>query len=220
MTDNRTGLRSGGQSKTPDQQLRTSEELATNSRSQREFIVILALSAAAIIYATVRYNVFKGVLWADWPAYTINKALAVASLLMIVASVFRMRRPGRPVSTLMLTAGGLALAHSLLSFALVNPGYYERLFADGKLTFLAGLSLTLGAGIMAVMEIGARRGRVWSPGIRHNALALTAFATGVHAALPATASWITPATWPGGMPPLTMLSFLAGVCAIVAWRWR
>lgn len=180
-----------------------------------------ALSVAALGYATLRYNVFKGVPWADWPAYTVNKALAVASLLLIAATVIRLRRPGQRTAILMATAGALALAHSLLSFALINPGYYPRLYdAAGKLTFAAGLSLTLGVAVMAIMELGARRSERWSPPLRHMVLALVAFTAGVHAALPATASWFDPATWPGGMPPLTLISSLAGTVAITAWRLR
>lgn len=178
------------------------------------------LFAAALGYATLRYNVFKGVPWADWPAYTVNKALAVASLLMIAATVIRLRRPGKPTSVLMATAGALALAHSLLSFALLNPLYYARLFDAGKLTLAAGLSLTLGAAVMAVMELGARRSHRWSLPTQHAALALVACAAGVHAALPAIATWFDPATWPGGLPPLTLISFVAGVIAAAAWRLR
>lgn len=189
-------------------------------RARSEAKLTAALFAAALGYATLRYNVLKGVPWADWPAYTINKALAVAALLMIAATVVRLRRPDKPTSVLMATAGALALAHSLLSFALLNPGYYARLFDAGKLTFAAGLSLTLGAAIMAVMELGARRSDRWSVPVRHAALALIAFATGVHAALPAVATWFEPATWPGGLPPLTLISFVSGAIAIAAWRLR
>jgi hypothetical protein len=199
--------------------LRTTDRSAAGADTRSEGRLATALFAAALGYATLRYNVFKGVPWADWPAYTVNKALAVASLLMIAATVIRLGRPRARTGTLMGAAGALALAHSLLSFALLNPGYYARLFdEDGKLTFVAGLSLTLGAGVMAAMELGARRSANWSLSLRQRTLALVAFLTGFHAALPAVSSWLEPAAWPGGMPPLTLISFTAGVVAVAALR--
>jgi hypothetical protein len=164
----------------------------------------------------LRYNVFKGVPWADWPAYTLNKAIAVASLLILAASVLRLARWGRGAGVLMAWSGVLALAHSLLSFALFDPGYYPRLFEDGKLTVIGGLSITLGAVLTAVMELGARRSAIWPPQWRRTALALVAFGAGLHAALPALQSWVEPGTWPGSMPPLTLISFLAGLVALTS----
>jgi len=174
------------------------------------------LFAAALVYATMRYNVFKGVPWPDWPAYTFNKALAVASLLIIVIAVLRLASRRGRTQVLLASAGLLALAHSLLSFALFNPTYFPRLFESGKLTFAGGLSMTLGAIVMAVMELGARRGGAWRPSVRRPALAFGAFVGGVHAALPAAATWIDVAGWPGGLPPITLISFLAGTVALVA----
>jgi hypothetical protein len=166
--------------------------------------------AVALGYATLRYNVFKGVPWADWPSYTVNKALAVAALLLVVAAVLRIGRVG----TLLAWAGVLALAHSLLSFALFDPAYFPRLFDGAKLTALAGIAMTLGVVAMAGMELGARRAGAWGPALRHKALAWLGFAAGVHAALPALSTWVEPAGWPGGLPPLTLISFAAGVIGL------
>ncbi|MET0371990.1 MAG: hypothetical protein ABW039_11515 [Sphingobium sp.] len=189
----------------------------TGARDHRLAAGLLGL---ALGYATLRYNGFKGVPWADWPAYTVNKALAVGALLIIAAGVIRLSRQSGRSGILLGWAGALALAHSLLSFAMLNPTYYGRLFDTGKLTALAGLSLTLGALSMAGLELGARRASAWSPALRHRTLALIAFASGVHAALPALASWVEPATWPGGMPPLTLISFLTGALAVAFWLPR
>jgi hypothetical protein len=197
--------------------LREDAHAVESAVPNRDHALALALLALSLVYATVRYNVFKGVPWPDWPAYTVNKALAVGSLLLIALSVLRLaRRKGR-TAILLAWAGALALAHSLLSFALFDPRYYERLFADGKLTFSAGLSITLGVLALAVMELGARKSAGWSPGLRHSALAVTAFGSGLHAALPAVSTWLEPATWPGGLPPLTLISFATGTAALIAW---
>lgn len=175
------------------------------------------LTGASLLYATVRYNLFKGVPWADWPAYTVNKALAVGSLLIVLVGVIRLCRSDGRSGVLLGWAGALALAHSLLSFALLDPTYYPRLFEAGKLTAPAGLSLTIGVLATAGMELGARRAGSWPRPLRHGTLALIAFCGGLHAALPATSTWLAPASWPGGLPPLTLISFLAGALAVTLW---
>lgn len=175
------------------------------------------LLGLALGYATLRYNVLKGVPWPDWPAYTANKALGVGALLSMTAAIFRLRQPARGGTPFLIWAGVLALTHSLLSFALLDPVYYPRLFQGKKLTEIAGISLTLGALLMAGLELGARRAGVWSHSLRLRTLALIAFGTGLHAALPALSTWFEPASWPGGLPPLTLISFLAGTLTLGVW---
>lgn len=186
------------------------------SQAKGEWRLTAGLFAAALGYATLRYNVFKGVPWSDWPAYVVNKGLAVASLLIMAAAVWRWRLGRGPARVLIAAAGVLALAHSLLSFALLDPAYYERLFTAGKLTPTAGLSITLGVLAMAAMDLGARRGEHWPRRVRVRSLALVALGSGLHAALPAIAGWLEPAKWPGGLPPLTLISFVAGLVALAA----
>jgi hypothetical protein len=178
------------------------------------------LFAIALFYATLRYNVFKGVPWTDWPAYTVNKAIAVGSLLLIAAAVIRLTRHEAGSAILLAWGGMLALCHSLLSFALLSPIYFAKLFDNGKLTASAGLSLTLGALLLAVMDLGARRARFWGLGLRHTTLALIAFGTGIHAALPSVSSWVEPTSWPGSLPPLTLISFLTGLVTLGVWLKR
>ena len=63
-------------------------------RSRRDHVQALGLIALAAVYATVRYNVFKGVPWSDWPGYIADKALAVAGLLLLTSAGWRKVRGG------------------------------------------------------------------------------------------------------------------------------
>lgn len=177
---------------------------------------VAGIGGGALGYATLRYNVLKGVPWADWSAYTLNKALAFAALGLIALAVFRIAAR-RPTGTILTVGGALGLAHSLLSFALLDPGYFPRFYAGGKLTFLAGLSLTLGAAATVAMDLGARKSGGWRPIARQAALAAIALGVGLHAALPAVATWMAPAAWPGWLPPITLLSFATGTVAAIGW---
>lgn len=180
----------------------------------------IGLFAASIGYATLRYNVIKGVDWSDWPTYTLNKALGTTAILLLLVATINLGRAGKPVAGLLFATSIFAVGHSLLSLALLDPIYYAIFYTDRKLTPLAGASLAIGGLCMAAFEAGGRRSVVWSQPIRHRWLASLAFGAGLHAALPGVAGWLEPQRWPGGLPPITLLAFLAGLGALMSWRQR
>jgi hypothetical protein len=191
---------------------------------RRDGLIVGASLALAGVYATLRYNVFKGVPWSDWPHYIVNKVFAVASLLLFAAAVYRLVNGGRePIRRLMSTASGLAIAHTLISVGMFTPTYYEKFFAAGKLTAAAGASLTLAAIAVALLQWGKGRPGSAQPERAALLIAAIAFLSGVHAALPAVGTWLTPSQWPGRMPPLTLISFSVGLATLLAavpWRTR
>ena len=131
--------------------LKGSAPVERTSSKRPDAVVVTAVVSLSLVYATLRYNVLKGVPWADWPAYTLNKAIAVAALLLIVVAISRLTQRTGGIGKLLAAAGVLALMHNLLSFALFSPAYYARLFESGNLTFLGVASMALGAGAMAAM---------------------------------------------------------------------
>jgi len=175
---------------------------------------LLALLGSAM-YATARYNIFKGVPWDDWPIYTLNKAFALSALVLLVLSVMRKwSAQGSSNARTLHMASVFGSVHVILSLILLSPAYYERLFVQGKLTALAGLSMALGAVAAAGMLVGKRmRGdRDTGEGLR--SLAILAFAIGLHAMLQGFAGWFVPSKWPGMLPPMTLISFLLGSAAM------
>jgi hypothetical protein len=176
----------------------------------------LCVFATALAYATARYNVFKGVRWSEWPTYTLNKGLGLASLALIVLTIFRLGgRRTTSVAPLMSVAAGLALAHILLSLALLNPAYYAKFFDGAKLTGLASVAIAFGVLSAVLMQRGQRHSHDWSAGRRYTVLAMIALCASLHAAFPGFMGWFDPASWPGGLPPITLLSFLLGAIAIM-----
>ena len=176
----------------------------------------LALGGS-VAYATARYNIFKGVPWSDWPAYTLNKAFAMAALFLLVLSVFRKGSAGKlPNDRTLFMAGVFTSVHVVLSLTLLSPAYYPDFFVEGKLTAALGLSMLLGAAAAALMYAGG------GPHGSHDAhaavrnLAILALVSGVHAMLQGFAKWFAPSTWPGMMPPITLISFLLGLAAVAA----
>jgi hypothetical protein len=178
-----------------------------------------AVVAGSTLYASARYHVFSNAPWSDWPMYTLNKAFGLSALVLLVAAVARRRwRPGLAIGRTMLAAGVLFGMHVLVSLALLSPAYYPKFFAGGKLSALAGTALVLGAIATAALAAGAKPRPQETADEKARGLALLAFAVGAHAALPGVASWLEPSTWPGLMPPITLVAFVMGVAALaIAW---
>lgn len=176
---------------------------------------LLALIGSAI-YATVRYNVFKGVPWSDWPTYTLNKAFALSALLLMVISVCRRRfTPGNANAQTMYIAVVLMAMHVVLSLIMLAPPYYEECYLDGRLTLAAGLSMALGAFALIFMTLNpGTRGEEQNPDNKARKLAAIAFLSGFHAALLGFGRWYPLSLWPGMMPPITLISLLLGLAAV------
>lgn len=166
-------------------------------------------------YATIRYNVFKGVAWNDWPTYTLNKVFGVTSLLLLVVAVIRYRSgPSYPNGKILYTAGLSGGIHVLLSVLLLDPVYYEKFFSASKLTFTAGLSMLLGT-IAAVLffsgAVSKADRRVKS---KITSLVVICVLTALHTFLQGFETWFKISAWPGLLPPITMLASLAGILAL------
>jgi len=174
--------------------------------SRRDHVTALGVIALAALYATVRYNVFKGVPWGDWPGYIADKALAVAGLLLLALAGWRKFRGRGSGALLMSWAGVLVIGHVALSLALFPAGYFSRFITDGHATLAGGISLLAGGLAIGLLELGARRAAVWrNGGVAASFSGLLVFSA-VHSAAPGVSGWLDPGTWPGGLPPLTLLA--------------
>ncbi|MDX2305671.1 MAG: hypothetical protein NW226_22885 [Microscillaceae bacterium] len=184
-----------------------------NPKRSGETIIVLTL-LGSIAYATLRYNVLKGVPWFDWPVYVLNKAFAFSSLLLLGISLFRYRFfPTYSNAKLMYMAGITGTIHVLLSLLILNPTYYEKFFYQGKLTISAGFSMLLGA-IAFGMFVSGKNNHTNN---KLQNLIILALLVGLHAGLQGFLSWFLPHTWPGGLPPITLLSSLASLTVITTW---
>lgn len=203
-----------------DDEVRLDTKAHLWSIMRNDHLIAGAWLTAALLYATLRYNVLKHVPWADWPTYIVNKAFGVSSLILLALSAFRWS-VGKPAGKpLMLWSGGLAGAHVVLSLILLNPEYYPKFFAGTKFNAVASFSMLFGVLAFALQELGARKSQHWSPTAKRIALALLAVLIGVHAALTGIPGWFVPAMWPGGLPPITLVSATIALSAAFALTFK
>lgn len=176
----------------------------------------------AMVYAMLRYIVFGDVSASQLPLYIANKAISLAALVLLCAA--SLARTHRDRKTLGLTAIALAGVHVLASFAMLTPAYYGKLFVgSGRLSWPGELSMLAGAAacVPLVWLLWATpqgpvpeptRGRSLIPGLGRIALVGTA----VHVAAMGLPGWLDVASWPGALPPITLLSFVIAAAATIA----
>lgn len=182
--------------------------------------------AASVTYAIVRYNVFGTVSPEQIPIYVANKAISVASLVLLGLSRVVDEKPRRKWLGFVGLAG--ALIHLMMSLLVLQPAYLPRHFQpDGAMRWNAEASIL--AGILSLV------GLLWlayaaathplerqSPasslvmGLGRIALALVA----MHTLLLGYPTWPEVAKWPGGMPPITLLSFVLATAVCLLPRGR
>jgi hypothetical protein len=181
--------------------------MKTSSRFLPFFIL-----AVTFAYAIVRYHVFKGVAWGQLPFYTVNKAVSWSALILLAVAVRGAVRSGVPLVEQPLLRPALVMMswHMISSLALLATGAYPAFLVGGHLSAKAGLSLALGVVGTLAAQTGLR-------GPKSATLAaVLAAASATHAGLLGMSSWLSPATWPGRMPPITLLSTAVGFVAL-AW---
>ena len=194
----------------------------------RTALLTAAVLLLCLLYAIVRYNLLGPVPIDQAPLYLANKAISLASLILI-ALAFTARRLG-PGSRLIwvrherralgMTGLALALLHTALSLMILNPTYFAKFYNDlGQFTAPAGVSMLTG-GVALVLLIG--QGRVKAGGeadraarrkLRLGAIGVLTL-TAAHVLCMGLPLWLTPGTWHGHLPPITLISFALALIAL------
>lgn len=184
----------------------------------RSWIVAAQVMLVTMGYAVLRYVLLGGVSADRLPVFVTNKAVAVVGLVMLgTASLVS----GAQRAAFGAIGFGCVLLHLLLSLTVLSPAYLAKLYtADGRFTAAAEWSMLAGAVAVMVLYLlskapakpaGARSLRL---GAGQLVLALSA----IHVLAIGYPSWSQPDTWPGHLPPITLLSFLIAIGLLVARR--
>jgi uncharacterized membrane protein YfcA len=168
---------------------------------------LLVVLLSTTIYAVVRYCGFGGVSLIHVPVYVLNKAISMAaavSLLMAAMSVVRSRRETAVFWSKACT--NLAFIHVLLSLSILSKGYFDKFFDNGKMSLTGEATVFFGA--MAAYCIWRLNTRGMKPAEwRTTTAAMYALVAG-HLFVMGYDGWLQVQKWNGGLPPITLLSFL------------
>jgi len=190
-------------------------------------LVTAAVFLISVAYTIIRYNVFGGVGAEHIPLYIANKAIALAAAILIGISfiigpfarfwprIFVPRLPLRKHFGLL--GFGLAALHVLLSLIIFDPAYFPKFFAEGgKLTGQAELSMLFGGLAIFIFSIvsitslpSVEREMDPKKWLFVQRLGYIAFAlVMLHVFVMGYRGWLSPAGWPGGLFPISLISFV------------
>lgn len=197
------------------------------NNSKRKIFVSFFIFAVAFAYAVIRYNIIKGVPFENLPLFIFNKAISFAVVIFIAFSYLlgylerlypeMLARWDGLKKFFGVLGFGFAAAHGVMSLLLFNASYYPKFFAiSGKLNAVGELSMLFGVLSMAIFSVvavaslpaveSAVQPEKWRVIQRLGYLAF--FFTMLHVAVMGFEGWLAPATWPGGLLPISLIAFI------------
>ena len=189
-------------------------------------VIILVTLLLSIGYAVLRYHILGPVPWKDLPFFILNKGLSLAAFVLLTLnfSLGPLNNLGFPVPNGWLLARKalgmsgflLVLIHALMSFLLFRPSVYHQFFgANDTLNLVGGLSML--AGVLAFVILWGynlsfqtflREDHAFIAFITSRRFMLLALVLGgLHLFFMGYQGWLKPASWHGGLPPISLVAF-------------
>ena len=177
-------------------------------------------------YAILRYHILGDVPWDQLPFFILNKSMGLSAFVLLAFNfVFSpLQNLGAPIPNSWLRARRVmgivgfieAFVHVIMSFLLFKPAVYSKFFdVNGMLTLNAGLSML--GGVLAFIFLwiynvsfssNLRKDKDLISFITSRKVLLGAmFLAGVHIIFMGYEGWLKPSGWPGGMPPISLITF-------------
>lgn len=189
--------------------------------------VILVTTMISILYAILRYNIIGDVAWKDLPFYVLNKGIALSALILLIFnfSLSPLTNLGVNISdkwlnsrkSMGITGFIFAFVHLFMSVSILNPNYFSVFFIDdGSLSLRGGLSLfggilsfvLLWVYNMSFKPVLRREKKIKAIITSRRFFVYGMLFTGIHLFFMGYTGWVTFYKWQGGLPPISLISFV------------
>jgi len=215
-----------------------SRELPTDRLLQpttgKWFAVVFGGSVA---YAIARYHLVGDVEWRHFPLFILNKATSLAAVIFVgssylIGKLIRWYDDDKALRLVVIKFCGLmgfflAAIHAFMSVAILRPSYFAKYFDDvGRLNLQGELGMAAGVLGLFFLTSPAITTLPMMPkalgGWRWKRTQLLGYAALILVALHLVAlglkGWLAPRGWTAGLPPISLLAFIAAVVPLVVKR--
>lgn len=186
------------------------------SRKKNTIVFVIIVFLFTLSYSIVRYNIFKGVPWTDLPLYVMNKAVSFTAIIFIAVYLILEKKDHHKLGIKIRNdAINLIYIHLTISLILLSPSYYQKFFDGTKINLTGQLSLfggVLALGLLTSFRFTKKiNHRVAVSFLQKYGAEILLFFIAIHLFVMGFKGWLTPDKWPGGMPPISLLSFIVAV---------
>jgi hypothetical protein len=195
------------------------EQPSTPKETATKAWIFFTILIFCTIYATLRYIVFKGVEITHFPLYIANKIISWSAIIFLAISYISGKSSAKNrfpdlAKWAGLTGYVLVVMHIIISLTILNPAYFQKFFAGATMTFSTELSILSGVMALLAFSIPAINSvtvirlslhpETWQ--IRQKIGYYGLLATAIHTVFMGYSSWFDVSSWPGYLPPITLLS--------------
>jgi len=169
-------------------------------------IQLIVLLVATLLYTYVRYAIFGNINPFEMPAYLLNKSIALMSVFSLcIGAVHYTKNNYTALRFWATTSLYCAYIHIILSLIIFSKATYPHFFEQNLLN-LTGVTLIFFGTLAAYCfwSINNKRSAFFPQKLLQ---LLAVVFVGIHLVIIGSQSWFTPATWLGGLPPISLLSF-------------
>jgi len=179
----------------------------------RQFLMVLFFTFA---YATLRYAWFGHISTAHIPVYILNKAVSMtAACSLLMASLALVHAQREAFDFWRKTCMNLVFIHVLMSLAVFNKGYFPKWFSGDMMSLTGECTLLLGAlGVYCFWRLLTFD---MKPRVRRIMITAASALVAGHLFVMGYDGWLTVQKWNGGLPPITLLSFLMVVSSLAVF---
>ena len=189
-------------------------------QSMSPLVEASAVLFICLSYSILRYNIYSDVPWIDLPLFVFNKSLALCSLILFAHFQYSKSKPNSGEKKYLREYAIIFIVlHILISVLILNPEYYPKFFLLQKLNITGVLSIFFG-----ILAFGLLLPLINKNGFREiynrfkskqNVAIIFFTLTAAHVVIMGIKGWFEPSTWPGGLPPITLLSFIVALFPLI-----
>jgi len=208
----------------------THQQNSSIKSKNKVFALVTITAIFSLCYAILRYNIFGSIPWKDLPFFIMNKAISLTAIILFaISNSLTFQDKNVKISqewldickSIGITSFFLIITHVLMSFLLFKPEIFPNFFEeDGMISLIGGLSMT--AGIISFVllwgiNLNARANKEINvllnsvPTVLNVAIVFVA----IHLFFMGYQGWLTPSKWQGGLPPISLISFVFSVTGLL-----